>query len=251
MSDRLSARIGAAAGLAYVVLAFVGNGIATSGSTTDQTSSGAAILRDLQAHHGTAFQVGTGLELLAFLALLAFVAYLSSVLRRAEGEHGWLWLTALGGGLLTIAIKLSSAAPILAAVWRVDELDPTTARTLVDVNGFAFFVSFATLAMLVAPAGVVALRSGLLPRPLAVAGIALAVAQLVTMAFGASAAAIVPFVLSALWIAVVSVVLVRRAGAPAADHAPSGGPSRSTAGVAASAQSGAGTPASSAAMRAK
>jgi hypothetical protein len=227
MSDRPSSRIGAAAGLAYVLLAFVGNGIATSGSTTDESSSGAEILRDLQAHHGTAFHVGAVMELLAFLALLAFVAYLAAVLRRAEGEDGWLWLTALGGGLMTIAIKLSSAAPILAAVWRVDELDATTARTLVDINGFAFFVSFATLAMMVGPAAVVALRTGLLPRWLAMGGIVVAIAQLASMTAGLTPAAIVPFMLSALWIAAVSVVLVRRAGAPRTAPATRPAPARS------------------------
>lgn len=213
MCDRLWPRIGAAGGLAYFVLAFVGNAIATSGSSADESSSSAEILRDLQAHHGAAFHLGTAMEFLAFLALLAFVAYLASVLRRAEGEDGWLWLTALGGGLLTIAIKLSSAAPLLAAVWRIDDLDPTTARTLSDINGFAFFISFATLAMLVGPAGLVALRTGLLPRWLAIAGILLAIAQLATMAIGFTAIAALPFVLSAIWIATVSAVLTRRAGA--------------------------------------
>ena len=213
MSDRLAPRLGAASGLVYFVLVFAGNTIATSGSTVDDRSSGAEILRDLQAHHGAAFHVGAVLELFGFLALLCFVGYLAAVLRRAEGEDGWLWLAALGGGLLTIAIKLSSAAPILAAVWRVDDLDPVTARTLTDVNGFAFFVSFATLAMLVGPAALVALRTGLLPRALAVAGLVLAGAQLVTMAVGPTGLAVVPFLLSALWLAAVSVVLTRRAGA--------------------------------------
>jgi hypothetical protein len=245
MSDRPSSRIGAATGLAYVLLVFAGNAIATSGSTADEHSSGAEILRDLQAHHGSAFYVGTAMELLGFAALLGFVAYLASVLREAEGEHGWLWLTALGGGLLTLAIKLSSAAPILAAVWRVDDLDATTARTLVDINSFAFFVSFATFALLVGPAAVVALRTGLLPRWLAMAGVVLSAAQLVTMAFGITPAAVVPFMLSVLWLGAVSAVLVRHA------HAAIGGPSRSTGGMGASAQSGTGTPARSAAIRAK
>src|SRR3954453_21409772 len=167
MSDRTWARVGAAGGLAYFVLAFVGNAIATSGSTADEHSSGAEILADLRAHHGAAFHVGAVLELLAFLALLSFVGYLASVLRRAEGEDGWLWLTALGGGLLTIAIKLGNAAPVLAAVWRADELDATTARTLTDINGFAFYVSFATFAMLVGSTALVALRTGMLSRAIA------------------------------------------------------------------------------------
>jgi hypothetical protein len=214
MADRRSSRIGAGTGLAFVVLAGAGNAIATSGSTTDEHSSGAEILRDLQAHHGAAFHVGAVMELLAFLALLAFVAYLAAALRRAEGEDGWLWLSALGGGLLTIAIKLGSAAPVLAAVWRVDDLDPTTARTLIDINSFAFFVSFATLAMFVGCASVVALRTAFLPRWLARGGIVVAIAEVATMTIGLTAAPILPYLLSGIWIAAVSVVLTRRAGAP-------------------------------------
>jgi hypothetical protein len=221
MSHRLWPRIGAASGLAYFVLALVGNAIATSGSSADESSSGAEILRDLQSRHGAAFQIGTVMELLSFLALLSFVAYLAGVLRGAEGEDGWLWMTAFGGGLLTIAIKLSSAAPLLAAVWRVDELDATTARTLSDINNFAFFISFATFAMLVGSAAIIALRTGLLNRWLAIAGIVLAVAQLATMAIGLTAAAIPPFVLSAIWLATVSAILTRRVGAPRTIPAPS------------------------------
>lgn len=212
MSDRPSSRIGAAAGLAFVLLAFVGNAIATSGSTVDEHSGGAELLRDLQAHHGAAFHVGAVMELLAFLALLAFVAYVAALVRRAEGDGGWLWLTALGGGVLTIAIKLGSAAPMLAAVWRVDDLDATTARTLVDLNSFAFFISFATLAMFVGCASAVALRTALLPRWLAAGGVVVAVAQVATMTIGLTSAPILPYLLTAIWIAAVSVVLTRRAG---------------------------------------
>jgi hypothetical protein len=71
------------------------------------------------------------------------------VLRRSEREDGWLASAALGAGLLTLAVKLSGAAPMLAALWRVDELDATTARTLVDITGFAFTMSWATTGALV------------------------------------------------------------------------------------------------------
>lgn len=215
MPSTVSRRIGAASGLAYVVLVFAGNAIATSGSTVDDSSSGREILADLRAHHGTAFGLGTALELLGFAALLAFVAYLAGVLRRAEGEEGWLATAALGAGLLTLAVKLSSAAPMLAAIWRIDELDPKTARTLVDMNGVAFLVSWATTGALVGFAGLSALSSGALSRRLALAGVALGALTTATTSLGQNGPGVLGFLLCAVWLAAVSVVLFRRAAVPA------------------------------------
>jgi hypothetical protein len=212
----MTRRLGAAAGLAYFILVMVGNTIATAGSHTGENSSGEEILRDLQAHHGAAFVIGGTLELLGFAALLAFVAYLASVLRRAEGEDGWLWLAALGAGMVTIAIKLGSAAPVLVAVWRVDELDPTTARTLTDINSFAFLISWSTTALFIGSAALVALRTRVLPRWIAVSGLVIAVTGLAGVPAGPEGPGAFPFMLGLLWIAAVSVVLMRRASAPAA-----------------------------------
>jgi hypothetical protein len=137
------------------------------------------------------------------------------VLRRAEGEEGWLATAALGAGLLTLAVKLSSAAPMLAALWRVDELDATTARTLVDINGFAFTVSWATTAAFVGFAALSALRSGALSRRLALIGAALGPATVCALWFGPDGPAVLGFLLCTLWLAATSFALVRRASEPA------------------------------------
>jgi hypothetical protein len=216
-STTTAQRIGAASGLAFVGLAFVGNGLATSGSTVDGSSSGTAILADLRDHDTIAAHAGIAMECLGFLALLAFVAYLGGLLRRAEGGDGWLASAAAGAGLLTLAVKVSSAAPMVVALARLDVLDPLTARTLVDLNGAAFVISWATMAAFVGFASLSALVSGALSRRLAGIGVALAAAGILLVPAGEAGPGVLPFLLSMLWIAVVSVVLVRRTtteGAP-------------------------------------
>src|SRR2546428_10050276 len=52
---------------------------------------------------------------LAALALfLPFLAYVSSLLRQAEGESGWLASTAFAAGIAGITLKLGSLAPEIA-----------------------------------------------------------------------------------------------------------------------------------------
>jgi hypothetical protein len=217
MTSTISRRIGAASGIAYVGLVLVGNALDTAGSKVDESSSAAAILADLRDHNGLTAHVGIAMELLGFLALVGFVAYLAGLLRNAEGRDGWLAGAALNAGLLTLAVKVSSLAPMIAAYARLDAIDANTARTLVDINNAAFFVSLGTTAALVGFASLSALASGALPRRLATIGATLGGLGLATLAFGYDGPAVLPFLLSLLWLAAVSIVLVRRTtteGAP-------------------------------------
>jgi hypothetical protein len=84
-------------------------------------TDGPGILANLQRDPTIVNQVGFGLAILAFGAFLVFVAYLHRVLRRAEGPDGWLATVALGGGVLYLAIKVGSAAPIMTGFYRRDE----------------------------------------------------------------------------------------------------------------------------------
>jgi hypothetical protein len=209
MTSTTSRRIGAASGIAYVVLVGVGNTLDTAGSKVDDSSSAAAVLADLRDHDTLLNHVGIAMELLGFLALVAFVAYLAGVLRRAEDRDGWLAGAAYAAGALTLAVKVASIAPILVAHLRLDTIDANTARLLVDLNSAAFFVTLGTTAAFVGFASLSALGSGALPRRLAVIGAILGALGLVTLAFGYDGPAVLPFLLSLLWLAAVSVVQLR------------------------------------------
>jgi hypothetical protein len=171
-------RLGAASGVLWFLLIMVGNQMSTAGTSDGVRPSGEQILADLRRTSTTA-TVGFTVELLGFAALLVFLGYLFWVLRRGDGEGSWLPGTALVAGITMIAIKLGSAGPIYAAVLRKDELSPELARTLVDINSGAFWISWLPFAVLVAATAGAALRTGLVARPLAWIGLALGVVGVV------------------------------------------------------------------------
>jgi hypothetical protein len=211
MSSITWRRAGAVTGLIAVVLAFVGDAIATGGNSTDVHSSDAAILAALNKDHGAAWHVGVGMALLGFAGLMVFAAYLASELR----NEGWLANATLGSGVMFAALKLVSVIPVWEATWRAPHLDAATARTLMDFGDFAFEVCLLPAALLVGFAALGSLRTGLLPRGLAIAGVAIAVLGIVTMPIGVDGPSVLPWLLGLLWIAAASVVLARGAGARA------------------------------------
>ena len=145
---------------------------------------------------------------LAAIALfLPFLAYLCSLLREAEGEHGWLAPAALAAGVAGITIKLASVAPEIAA----NHL-PAGAmhNALRDIANTATVISMYPLALLLAAVATIALRTRVLPRWLAYGAAVTAAALAVNAGF--IHATIVPaFLLFALWALAASVVLFAKA----------------------------------------
>lgn len=115
--------------------------IASSSGRAGRAEDGAGVLADLQRPTSAVQTVGLTLEILGFTAFLVFLGVLYRTLRRAEGTDGWLAATALGAGLVTVAVKLGSIWPGMAASLRTDELTPDLARTLNDLSGADFVIS--------------------------------------------------------------------------------------------------------------
>jgi len=195
MFNNLWQRLGGAWGIVYVVLLLGGPSIG-----------------------GPNIQLAFLMEILAFLFFLFFLGNLSSALRGAEGSNGWLSATAFGAGLMSVTIKVASAAPILALRYRTGNgLDPLLARTLQDINDASFYLSFFPLAVLLAAFAIVVIRSGALPKWLgwiaAAVGLAFIVGGMSGSADLQSEWAGIPMILFTLWVIMVSVALMRRAGA--------------------------------------
>jgi hypothetical protein len=184
MQGSIWPRLGAISGLLYVVLLFGAPGIPVGED----------------AH--------TVVEMAGLLLFIPFLGYLFSVLRRAEGEGGWLSATAFGAGLLSLTIKLGSAAPSLAA----RDLEEGPLHTaLQTMNGVAFVLSMLPLGVLVAAVAILALKTRVLPLWLGLMSAVTAPALLVNGTF--FEAEFVPaFLLFALWMVLTSVVLTLRAG---------------------------------------
>ena len=217
-------RIGAAAGAFFVIAIIVGSEMEMSGSTA--ATDGPGILANLQRDPTIVNRIGFTWALLGFVAFLVFLGYLHRVLRRAEGPDGWLGTVSVGAGLLYLAIKVGSAAPIMAAVYRSDELTPEFARTLVDLNDAAFVVSGWAFGLFAAAAALSCLAHGALPRWLGWFGL---VSGLLTVAAGIVGIVDpgsynpLPFVAGLLWTLIASALLTtRRQSSPVSERSAGG-----------------------------
>jgi hypothetical protein len=210
-----SERLAAATGAAYVALIMVGNGLATGNGDPED---GPTILAHLRDGRSPAQTVGVLMEILGFAVFLVFLGYLYRVLRRAEGADGWGATVALGAGLVTTAVKLSSATAMLASEAHPAQLTPDLARVLNDIGGGGFVVSGYVYGIFVAAAAGAAFASRVLPRWLAISGVVVGV-----LAVAAGAAGVldplgyvpIPFLLCLAWVLVTSIVLTVRGRRPA------------------------------------
>ena len=207
------ARVGAASGAVCVLSVMVGNGLALAGQSG--ATGGPDLLADLTRPPSAVNAAGLTLELIGWAALVMFLGYLYGVLRRAEGEDGWLAPVAFGSGLVMVTIKLGSVGPLVAAWYRRDDgLSVGAAETLSDLGDALFVVSGWATGLLVASAAGSALASRVLPRWLGWFGVVSGFATLV-----AGTAGILyprdyvplPFLAGLLWVLITSVVLTLRA----------------------------------------
>lgn len=207
-------RMGAASGALYVVLLIVGGTMLTAGTTTAARPSGDRVLSDLRrTAESTSANIGLAFVLLAFAGFAVFLGYLYGVLRRAEDERAWLPAAAVFSGLAALVIKWGSGSFVGAALLRKDEISPSLARTLNDLDGAAFWVSWLPYAVFVGLTGLTILRTRFVPRVLGWVGVVLGVAGVATSVsfdvalsgFGAA-----PYLLSVNWVLAVSLVLAVR-----------------------------------------
>lgn len=143
----------------------------------------------------------------ALALFLPFLAYLCTLLRQAEGEHGWLAPGALAAGVAGITIKLASGAPEIAA----NHLASGPLHSaLQDIANAATVISMYPLALLLAAVAVITLRTSALPRWLGYGAAVTAAALAINAGF--LYATIVPaLLLFAIWTLATSVVLFVKA----------------------------------------
>lgn len=216
MNSIWTRRIGAAGGAVYVLLGLLrGDGGSQLGFHATRQQIVAWIHTNSSITAGR--YVTALLELFGLLCFLIFVAYLSGLLRRAEGEFGYLWTVALGAGILSVAIKISSfPASVVALVWARDGVDPRVIGMLFDMGDVAMVLTLMATGLMLAAVAVVAIPTGVLPRWLGWGTAATSVALFgnVTFAYASPDFSPAMFVFM-LWTLVTSVLLIRRAGAPA------------------------------------
>ena len=208
MSERVTNRICAAGGAAYVVFSLIGSNQENSEPT--HTSSTAEIGRWFAQHHtdsshyALVFLTGVGL-----VALIPFAAALWRTLSDAEGDRGVLSTTMLGAAFVWVGLKFASAAPEFALHWRSPGLNAQLAAALVDMGSIAFVCTWLLEAVMLGAAAAIVLRTRVLPRWLGWLAAVTAAVQFASVPV-ANHVPPVGMLLTLLWVFLASVVLVVR-----------------------------------------
>lgn len=213
-SPALADRVGAACGAAYVLLILVGSELSTSNSQAPHPT-GATDLADFTAVPTGVENTGFIMEVAGFLAFMFFLGWLVHALRRQGGPSPWLAGVAGLGGVITLAVKLSSVMPIMAGKLDHQELTPAMARVLTDMNGAAFVVTFLPFGVFVAATGMAFLATGFLGRLAGWCGVVIGaltvLAPLVTR-LDPIDTNVLPFLAALIWLLVISVRLAWKGG---------------------------------------
>lgn len=201
-----------ACGIAYAVLAIVGNMLNTPADTPDASASLAVSGSWLIAHPpDTTRWVGELLVGLAFLCAIPFVVRLHTALRSAEGGNGLFSTIALDAGLVMIAVGFAAQLPVATAFYYADKgIEPQLVGVLLALNGLAFVTAWAIYSLLLGASAIVILRTRALPRWLGWSAAAIAVLLLGSVPFAMSSPP--TFLLFFAWVVAVSVVLIRPSG---------------------------------------
>jgi hypothetical protein len=150
---------------------------------------------------------GLPLGLAGLVLFVPFLAYVCSLLRRVEGDDGWLTQAAFGTGLMGMTLKVMSGTPEIAL--RGIPTHSQTHHALQAIADAATLVGLYPFAVFTAIVAVQALRTGALPRWLgAFAGLT-AVALAVNGSF-IHAGTVPGFLLFIVWTLVAGVTLFVR-----------------------------------------
>ena len=193
MTTPFASRLGAGCGAVFAVVLFVASGNGSQAFLAPRAIAGLAALS----------------------LFVPFLAYLCSLLRRAEGEDGWLATTALVAGTVGITIKIVSVVPALA-LHHAHIGDATLLHKLFDgFDNAATVIALYPLAIACAAVAIVALRSSVLPRWLAGGAAVTAGALAVNGAF-LEASFVPALLLFIAWTFLASVYLLRATWRPVA-----------------------------------
>jgi hypothetical protein len=205
-------RFAAICGVLFVVLAVAGFALVDAGLPSSDAPREEVVEYFEESGTELKRELGANLAAAGAFFLLVFVGRLRSALREAEGAGGTFASVAFGGGVAMASLLLVGGL-VDAGVASADgffgsyEVDADTAILLMSVSWWVSGFLLLAGGVMVGATSVVALKTGFLPRWLAIAGLVLAVASI---ANETTQALVIPLLLVLVWIAIVSVILTRR-----------------------------------------
>jgi hypothetical protein len=187
-------------GVLFVVLTIVS--FLILGETPDADDPVREVVEFWVDHEGQAI-FGALLASLGAVALIFFGASLRRTIRRSEDGGGILSVAALAGGIVAAAGIGVDSSFRFALGDLAEDVDPITIHTLNAIWASFFFPMVVGLATLILATSLAALRARFIPPWLAWIGILLCVVFFTPAGF-------VSFLVSGLWIIVVSILLWRQ-----------------------------------------
>ncbi|HEX8075308.1 MAG TPA: hypothetical protein VF545_10045 [Thermoleophilaceae bacterium] len=222
VADAKGRRFDAATGIGFAILAVVG--FLLPGAPPKADDSPADLAAFFSDHDG-ALLAGSFVLGLSAILFLWFAGSFRSYLRAAEGGEGRLSSAAFGGGVAGIALVLAGAGIFNGLAFDVagSGADADLVRAFFDAGGAVIALGGFGFAAFFAAASCSGARSGALPPWAYWSGSVTAVLQVLggialfakSGAFAAGGAfTLLPLLAGLLWVAAVSVVLMRRDGVP-------------------------------------
>jgi hypothetical protein len=213
MSESTLSRIGAATGVASVVVTFIGFGVHGALPTNTTADAVETYVKGVSAGQAG---IGNYIELLGYLLFLAFAAYLYAV-GRAGGANSLHWLNVLGLSAAITYIAVSAfaiAGQVVMVNWAKAGADPKTVLGAYILDSAAFTLSFEIAALFLLAIGIVlwtrptALRligaSGIL------VGLVLFVTGLISTASIQNSSSQIGYMVFSLWTLVAGIYLLIR-----------------------------------------
>ncbi|MFY9578121.1 MAG: hypothetical protein WAQ33_02245 [Gaiellaceae bacterium] len=208
MTDRASNLVAGICGIVAVLAAEIAF-FAVVG-TTPELGASTHTIDDFFTRSSTRVYGGGYAVVVAFPLILVFFGRLRELLRRAEGEGGWLATTAFGAAVAAVGLEAVALTAEASAYYAGRHgADATTVAPLIDVDGFAFVLGGIPFAVFLGATAAIVLRTGGLPRWLGWSAAVIAVALPATL-WSPKDAAQIPHLLLDLWILAASIVLIRR-----------------------------------------
>jgi uncharacterized membrane protein YagU involved in acid resistance len=168
-------RLGALSGAAYFVLANVAIAVGNDPGLPDAATGQEILDSWARLASNPLAQVAISLELLAFVAWMVFLGYVCWRVRDA----GWLAAAALVGGIVEIAVKIGSDAPLVTGYLLRAEISPEQALVLSQIGLVAFMVDLLPAGLFVLCAAAAALKTQELGRILAWSGLVIGAGNII------------------------------------------------------------------------
>jgi hypothetical protein len=208
-------RLAALSGVVAVALWVIGILIQQSSNLPDDDASGEVVLAWMSNNDDTIL-AGGSVVMIGSLFFFVFLAALRTRLLAAEGHPGFLTALVFGAGVVAAYSYLMLPSPDMAGALSNEQLSGDAALALNNLGDIFFLGAELTSVLLVGAAGILFIRTRVLPVWLGWASLVLALILLIPPIGWAGLIAGVP-----LWTILVSVLMwLRPAGAPVAVHHP-------------------------------